>query len=99
MAKKHDENQDVNIIGRRFKVNTVQKTIQASRTQIIGNKTWGRLDFLCHYCGYTLIWDSGAFVDDKYYSNKDKKQELRDAKKASKQHQLTNKNSKKSQKR
>lgn len=96
MGKKHDENQDVLIIGRRFKTNTVQKTINASRTQIIGNKTWGRLDFLCHYCGYTIIWDGGTTIDDTSYTNKTKKQELRDAKKASKQHQLTNKNSKKS---
>ena len=96
MAKKHDENQDVNIIGKRFKVNTVQKTIQASRAQIIGNKTWGRLDFLCHYCGYTLIWDSGEYVTDKNYSNKNKKQELRDAKKAAKEHKLSDKTKKSS---
>ena len=98
MAKKHDENQDVRILSKRFKVNEAQKLIHASHSQIIGNKTWGRIDFLTHYCGYTLVWGDTFLVNQGNYSNSDKKKELRDAKKASKQHQLTNKNSKKSQK-
>lgn len=90
---KHDENQDVRILSKRFKFNG--KTILASKDQLIGNKSWGRIDYLCHYCGYVLVRNSNLVVSKESYSTNDKKKELRDAKKASKQHQLTNKNSRK----
>lgn len=96
MAKKHDENQDVQILGRKFKINTVQKIINASHSQIIGNKSWGRIDYLTHYCGYTLVWGDTFLVNKSNFDDNEKKKQFRDAKKASKQHQLTNKNSKKS---
>lgn len=96
MAKKHDENQDVQILSKRFKVNPVQKLIHASHSQIIGNKSWGRIDFLTHYCGYTLVWGDTFLINKTNYSNEEKKKELRDAKKASKEHKLTNKNKKQS---
>ncbi len=98
MAKKHDENQDVQVLNKKFKVNPVQKLIHASHSLIIGNKSWGRIDFLTHYCGYTLVWGDTFLINQNNYNNNEKKKELRDAKKASKQRQLTNKNSKKSQK-
>lgn len=89
--KKHDENQDLNVIGKRFRIDSFKKTISASKSQTIGNKTWGRLDFLCHYCGYVIVWDSGEVISSVSYSDKTKKQELRDIKKAAKEHKLTDK--------
>lgn len=91
MSKKHDENQDIRILSKRFKINVGLKTIDATKGQLIGNKTWGRLDYLCHYCGYVIVWNSGTTITKESYSNNNKKQELRDAKRESKQHQLSNK--------
>ena len=73
MAKKHDENQDIQILSKRFKVNSVQKLIHASHSQIIGNKTWGRIDYLTHYCGYALVWGDTFLVNKENYSKADKK--------------------------
>lgn len=91
MSKKHDENQDIRILSKRFKINEAQKTIGAVTNQLIGNKSWGRIDYLCHYCGYKLITNASVVVSKESYNNEDNKKELRNAKKASKQHQLTNK--------
>lgn len=33
----------------------------------IGNTTWGKIDFLCHYCGYTLCMVS-KLVNKKLYN-------------------------------
>ena len=30
------------------------KSLQVSKGVIIGIKTWGKIDFLTHYCGWTL---------------------------------------------
>ena len=85
MSKKHDENQDVNILKRNFYVNQGFKTIQASHSQVIGIRTWARIDYLCHYCGYHLIWGDTMTIDKTTYENSNKKKEFRDAKKAARQ--------------
>ena len=56
---KHDENKDVRALSRIAKI-TNDKQIKISKTQTIGIKQWGRIDFLTHYCGYFLIWDNSA---------------------------------------
>ena len=91
MSKKHDENQDIRILSKKFKIDSYRKTIDATKGQLIGNKTWGRLDYLCHYCDYIIVWNSGTTITKESYSNNNEKQELRNAKRESKQHQLTNK--------
>lgn len=94
--KKHDENQDVRILSKKFNVNSVQKQIRASHTQDIGNKTWGRIDFLTHYCGYTLIWGD-VILTKRDYEDSERKDNIKKIKKESK-HQLSDK-TKKSNKR
>lgn len=95
---KHDENQDIRILSKRFKISEGRKTIYATKGQVIGNKTWGRLDYLCHYCGYTLVWGADVVVDKNNFDSSEKKKKLREAKKAAKQPKLTNKNKKPSNK-
>lgn len=97
MGKTHDENQVIQELGKRFKINQVQKKIKGSKAQIIGNRTWGKLDFLTKYCGYTLIWDDDV-VNNDTMSNSNKKKELKDKKKEAKQHNLSNKNKRPSNK-
>ena len=57
MAKRHDEEDDLKILCRdgRFKVDTVRKILRMSKGTDVGIKTWGRIDFLTHYKGYSLI--------------------------------------------
>lgn len=60
---KHDEAKDVRLLSKVAKINPSNKTISIPNNAIIGNKRWGRLDFLCHYGGYTLVRPDGAVVN------------------------------------
>ncbi len=91
MGKTHDENQVIKELGKRFKINQVQKKIKASKAQIIGNKTRGKLDFLTKYCGYTLIWDD-EIINASTFADENKKKDLKNKRKEAKQHNLSNKN-------
>lgn len=76
MSKKHDENKDLRLVSRIAKIDYINRTIQSPRSAIIGNKTWGRIDFLTHYCGWTFIWNNDVYIskhnislDDETTSN------------------------------
>lgn len=74
----HDENKDVRLLSKIAKINSGTKTITIRKDQVIGNKRWGRIDFLCHYCGYHLVREDGivaTVVAEK--DNKRKKDELK----------------------
>lgn len=95
MAKKHDENKDLRLVSRIAKIDYSNKTIQAPKSAIIGNKTWGRIDYLTHYCGWTFIWNNDVCISGKYTANDgDNTKRKRDAKKAAKENTLTNKKKK-----
>jgi hypothetical protein len=38
-----------------FSNNGAIKTLDVTKAQNLGNKSWGKIGFLQHYCGYTLI--------------------------------------------
>ena len=84
IGKIHDENQDVRILNRKLRVNPYQKAIFASHLDVIGIRTWSRIDYLCHYCGYHLIWGESEIIDKNSYEDDDKKKNLRVVKKAAK---------------
>lgn len=88
--KKHDEAKDVQILKRKMYVDTTRKVIEANKSLIIGNKSWGRIDYLIHYCGYVFIWNNDVRITKDNYSNdkSNKKAELRKAKKEAKEHTL-----------
>lgn len=76
----HDENKDVRLLSKIARINQGSKSIIIRRDQVIGNKRWGRIDFLCHYCGYHLVREDGAVAnisvnDDR--NDKRKKDELK----------------------
>lgn len=56
----HDENKDVRLLSKIARINQGNKSIIIRRDQVIGNKRWGRIDFLCHYCGYHLVREDGV---------------------------------------
>lgn len=96
MGKLHDENKDIRLVSRIAKVDYSNKTIQAPKSAIIGNKTWGRIDFLCHYRGWYFIWNNDVRVSVRYSSNdSDVTKSKRDAKKDAKENMLTNKKKRK----
>lgn len=86
---KHDENKDVRLVSRIAKVNTVNKTIKAPKGTLIGIRSWGRIDFLTNFCGYTFIWDNSANAG--LSSNDSDGSSKRNIKKQKKEHQLTDK--------
>ena len=50
---KHDERKDLESLKRVAKVDFSNKTIKL--TNRVGISTRGKLDFLCKYCGWTLL--------------------------------------------
>ena len=92
MSKNHDENKDLRLVSRIAKIDYSNKTIQAPKSAIIGNKTWGRIDYLCHYCGWIFIWNNNVAVRNNYSSDDNGAiKRKREAKKAAKENTLTNK--------
>lgn len=60
---KHDESKDIRSVSKIGKVDYSNHTITLNRNKTIGIKMWGKLDFLRHYCGYTVIWDNSVIID------------------------------------
>lgn len=85
---KHDEVKVLRSLGRNkeVSVNQANKTIIVSRgAQTVGNGTWGKIDYLVHYCGYTQLFTDdkgikrGTNAETKVISNKKEKQETKQA--------------------
>ena len=93
MAKRHDENKDLKSFSRIGKVNLSDKTLRASKNATIGIHMWGKIDFLTKYCGWFLVWDNSAGVG-MTKSDDGNNNSARTAKKAKKEHQLTDKTKK-----
>jgi hypothetical protein len=91
MAKRHDENKDLRSFGRIGSVNVVSKTLRASKAVTIGIRMWGKIDYLTHYCGYHFVWDNTAKAVTRVVSENVAKSNARAAKKAAKEHKLTDK--------
>lgn len=86
--KKHEENEDLRLIGRIGKVNLYNHTIEIPKSTNIGIRSWGRLDFLRHR-GWYLV-RTGSTVKTTT-SNVNDRVSARDARKAAKEHKLTDK--------
>ena len=82
---KHEENVDVRRVSRIAKIDTHNKLIQLNKSDNIGIKTWGRIDFLCNILGYRLI-KSGIVVSDRFNDvdvkahNREVKKQIKEAK-------------------
>ena len=97
MAKSHDENKDLHLVSRIAKIDYANKTIQASKSAIIGIRTWGRIDYLTNYCGWYFIYNNNVKVNSKLMNNDDNTSKIRkrDAKKVAKDNTLSNKKKRK----
>lgn len=94
MGKKHDEVKDVRLLSRKMSIDTHNKTIVANRNTIIGNNSWGRIDFLVNHCGYIFRWDAKNSVripHTIYVDSNGNEVNRKKAKKEAKAPQLTNK--------
>lgn len=87
MAKKHDEKKDLKCVSKVAEINGNHIIIPTDA--IIGIHTWGRIDFLVHYCGYIL--NRGKNVKASNLNFEDATVSTREAKKIKKEHKLTNK--------
>ena len=86
--KNHDENKDVKLVGRVAKIDTRRKTITMSKNTSVGIRTLGRIDFLCHHCGYIRLFDNNVVADRGKQVDSD---DVKRKPKKSKEHQLTDK--------
>lgn len=86
---KHDENKDVRIISRFGKIDYSNKTIRIAKTQNVGIRILGRIDYLVNYCGYHLVWDNTAVITK--FGGSSKKKLTREEKKERKAPRLNKK--------
>ena len=87
MAKKHDERKDLKCVSRVAEING--NRIIVPTDAVIGIHTWGRIDFLIHYCGYILYRAKNVKASNLNFE--DANVSAREAKKIKKEHKLTNK--------
>lgn len=87
MAKKHDERKDLKCVSRVAKINGNRIIVPIDA--VIGIHTWGRIDFLVHYCGYILYRAKNVKASNLNFE--DATVSAREAKKIKKEHKLTNK--------
>lgn len=87
MAKKHDERKDLKCVSRVAEINGNRIIIPIDA--VIGIHTWGRIDFLIHYCGYILYRAKNVKASNLNFE--DANVSAREAKKIKKEHKLTNK--------
>lgn len=52
MVKKHDVRKDLKCVSRIARID--DNIIIIPTDAVIGIRTWGRIDFLVHYCGYVI---------------------------------------------
>lgn len=79
---KYDETSVINALKSKngIKVNAAAKTVKVSKNALVGNATYGKIDFLCNYCGYTKIIANEEVDLETSSPVEDKKQAKRDAK-------------------
>ena len=87
MTKKHDEKKDLKCVSRVAEINGNHIIIR--KNAVIGIHTWGRIDFLVHYCGYVLNRSNNVKASNLNFE--DATVSAREAKKIKKEHKLTNK--------
>ena len=87
MAKKHDERKDLKCVSKVAEING--DSIIIPKDAVIGIHTWGRIDFLLHYCGYILYRAKNVKASNLNFE--DATVSAREAKKIKKEHKLTNK--------
>ena len=87
MAKKHDEKKDLKCVSRVAELNG--NHIIIPNNAVIGIPTWGRIDFLVHYCGYVLNRSNNVKASNLNFE--DAEVSAREAKKIKKEHKLSNK--------
>lgn len=87
MAKKHDERKDLKCVSKVAEING--NRIIVPTNAVIGIHTWGRIDFLIHYCGYILYRAKNVKASNLNFE--DASVSAREAKKIKKEHKLTNK--------
>ena len=64
MKRNHEENDCVRVLTNKCHLNIDgrTKTIRASKNQVIGNKAWGRIDYLMKVHGYVFMWDNNVLL-------------------------------------
>lgn len=62
-TKTYDEASVVRVLSRKkaIRINYTTKTISVDRTSTeVGNGSWGKIDYLVHYCGYVQVFTNSS---------------------------------------
>ena len=63
MKKHYDEATAAHAVAKKCTIDLLNKVINVPVSSgTIGNGTWGKIDYLCHYCGYRWIKTSNVIV-------------------------------------
>ena len=94
MAKKHDEKKDLKCVSKVAEINGNHIIIPTN--SVIGIHTWGRIDFLVHYCGYVLNRSNNVKASNLNFEDDALKDVIlidraRETNKIKKEYKLTNK--------
>lgn len=57
-SKKYDEVSVIRSLSQKHEVSVdrIRKVVEVVKNAVnVGNGTWGKIDYLCHYCGYHAI--------------------------------------------
>lgn len=64
MKRKYDEASVIRALNKKqsIKVDTVNKVVEIQKNATdVGNGSWGKIDYLCHYCGYIYVFVTSVF--------------------------------------
>ena len=82
MSKKYDEASVIRALtAKKCQINSVNKIVSVPRG-VLGNGSWGKVDYLCHYCGYTQTFIDNSSVpvkeedDTKLYNKPKRKKDI-----------------------
>lgn len=96
--KKHDENKDVRLLSQIGKINPITKTISIPKSINIGNRRWGRIDYLVNILHYVLVregmvmnYNTSSTSNKSYNDIKKQKQERKHNAKVEEKKQLKSK--------
>lgn len=91
MKRKYDEASVVRALNKKqsIKVDTVNGIVKVQKNATdVGNSSWGKIDYLCHYCGYIYIFVNFVFKKNVRQTSKTENTDIINKKVAKRENKL-----------
>lgn len=94
MGRVHDEGRVIEQLSKysAITIDAAKKVIEVLQNGIIGNGTWGKIDFLVNHCGFTLLRVSAEELKARREAERQRRNAKRGTKKPQKQDKVNNSN-------